>query len=153
MKKMESVNDILDFAIEQEIASQIFYYRLAADSAIPEMRQVFEGFTKEEKGHQARLESMKAKDSLKGAINPADIQSLGLSDYLVDAEPTPDMEYKDALILAMKKEKAAYRLYTDLAELSDSTDIKDIFLFLAQEEAKHKLRFEVEYDDTVLHED
>jgi rubrerythrin len=153
MQKFESVNAALDFAIEQEIASQIFYTRLAAQSSIPEMRQVFEGFAKEEKGHQARLESMKAKGSLTSAINQADVQTLGLADYLVDAEPTPDMEYKDALILAMKKEKAAYRLYTDLAELSESTDIKDIFLFLAQEEAKHKLRFEVEYDDTVLHED
>jgi rubrerythrin len=153
MQKMGSVNDILDFAIEQEIASQKFYTSLAAKSSIPEMRQVFEGFAKEEKGHQARLESLKAKGSFAAAANPADVQSLKLADYLVEPGMSADMEYKDALILAMKKEKAAYRLYTDLAELSDSKDIKDTFLFLAQEEAKHKLRFEVEYDDIVLHED
>ena len=117
------------------------------------MKAVFESFAKEEKGHQARLESMKTKGSFAAAANPADVADLGLSDYLVDVEPAPHMEYKDALILAMKKEKAAYRLYTDLAELSKSKEMKDTFLFLSQEEAKHKLRFEIEYDDIVLHED
>ena len=31
-------------------------------------------------------------------------------------------------------------------------DLKQTFLGLAQEEAKHKLRFEVEYDDVILAE-
>lgn len=153
MQKFSSVDDVLDFAIEQEIAAQDFYHNLTANSDIPEMKAVFESFAKEEKGHQAKLESMKTQGSLAAAANPADIEDLGLADYLVDSEPTPHMEYKDALILAMKKEKAAYRLYTDLAELSRSKEMKDTFLFLAQEEAKHKLRFEIEYDDIVLHED
>ncbi len=63
------------------------------------------------------------------------------------------MDYKDALVLARKKEKAAYRLYLDLAEITNSKEMKDAFLFLAQEEAKHKLRFEIEYDDIILNED
>ena len=153
MQKFSSADEVLDFAIEQEIAAQNFYHSLAANSDIPEMKAVFESFEKEEKGHQAKLESMKTKGSFAAAANPVDVEDLGLADYLVDVEPTPQMEYKDALILAMKKEKAAYRLYTDLAELSKSKEMKDTFLFLAQEEAKHKLRFEIEYDDIILHED
>jgi len=153
MQKFSSADDVLDFAVEQEIAAQNFYNSLAANSDIPEMKAVFESFAKEEKGHQARLESMKTKGSFAAAANPADVEDLGLANYLVDVEPTPHMEYRDALVLAMKKEKAAYRLYTDLAELSKSKEMKDTFLFLAQEEAKHKLRFEIEYDDIILHED
>ena len=153
MQKFSSADEVLDFAIEQEIAAQNFYHSLAANSDIPEMKAVFESFEKEEKGHQAKLVSMKTKGSFAAAANPVDVEDLGLADYLVDVEPTPQMEYKDALILAMKKEKAAYRLYTDLAELSKSKEMKDTFLFLAQEEAKHKLRFEIEYDDIILHED
>jgi rubrerythrin len=153
MQKFSSADDVLDFAIEQEIAAQNFYHNLAASSDIPEMKQVFESFAKEEKGHQAKLESMKSKGSFAAAADTSDVEDLGLADYLVDVEPTPQMEYKDALILAMKKEKAAYRLYTDLAEIANSKEMKDTFSFLAQEEAKHKLRFEIEYDDIVLHED
>jgi rubrerythrin len=153
MQKFSSADDVLDFAVEQEMSAQNFYHGLAADSDIPEMKAVFESFVKEEKGHQTKLESMKTTGSFAAAANPADVEDLGLADYLVDVEPTPHMEYKDALVLAMKKEKAAYRLYTDLAELSKSKEMKDTFLFLAQEEAKHKLRFEIEYDDIILQED
>ena len=153
MQKFNSADEVLDFAIEQEIAAQGFYNNLAANSDIPEMKEVFEGFAKEEKGHQAKLEAMKSKGSLAAASKPDDIQNLGLADYLVEVEPTPQMDYKDALVLAMKKEKAAYRLYIDLAEIANSKEMKDTFLLLAQEEAKHKLRFEIEYDDIILHED
>ena len=62
------------------------------------------------------------------------------------------MDYQDALIAAMKAEKAAYRLYTDLASATDNADLQGLFKNLAQEEAKHKLRFEVEYDDHILKE-
>lgn len=78
---------------------------------------------------------------------------LGLADYLVDAEPAEDMSYAEALVLAMKKEKAAFRLYTDLASAARGDALRDLFLSLAAEEARHKLRFEVEYDDHVMKED
>jgi rubrerythrin len=47
----------------------------------------------------------------------------------------------------MKKEKAAFKLYSDLASSTDDENVKTMFLALAQAEAKHKLRFEIEYDD------
>ncbi len=62
------------------------------------------------------------------------------------------MDYQNALILAMKKEKAAYRLYLNLAAVAEAEELTNIFLYIAQEEAKHKLRFEIEYDDVVLKE-
>ena len=43
-------------------------------------------------------------------------------------------------------------LYSDLAELTTDPAQKGIFLQLAQEEARHKLRFEIEYDDFILQE-
>jgi rubrerythrin len=52
----------------------------------------------------------------------------------------------------MKKEKAAYRLYLDLATAAGAGELADLFRSLAAEEAKHKLRFEIEYDDVVLKE-
>ena len=73
-------------------------------------------------------------------------------DFLVDIKATGDMSYQDALILAMKKEKSAFKLYSDLAGIAPNSDLKNVFLALAQEEAKHKLRFEIEYDDNILKE-
>ena len=64
----------------------------------------------------------------------------------------PYVSVAKALILAMKKEKVAFKLYTDLAAAVSSADLKNTFLSLAQEEAKHKLRFEVEYDNEIMGE-
>ena len=77
---------------------------------------------------------------------------LKIGDSLVDVKPSPNLDYQHALIFAMKAEKAAYKLYAGLAETTDDPFLKDLFLGLAQEEAKHKLRFEVEYDDQILTE-
>jgi len=52
----------------------------------------------------------------------------------------------------MKQEKAAFKLYSNLADKTDDDNLKALFLTLAQEEAKHKLRFEVEYDEVILKE-
>jgi len=62
------------------------------------------------------------------------------------------LSFQDALILAMKAEKAAFRLYSELATATDNAELQTMLLGLAQEEAKHKLRFEIEYDDYALKE-
>ena len=80
------------------------------------------------------------------------IVDLKIADYVVDIEISTDMDYQQALIVAMKKEKAAFRLYTNLANIVDDPNLSTVFQALAQEEAKHKLRFEIEYDDNILSE-
>ena len=113
------------------------------------MSKVFEAFAKEELGHKAKLEAIKQGKEIQPAKNITDQR---IADYTVDVTPAPDMSYQDALILAMKQEKVAFRLYLDLAEQVENEDQEALFLSLAQEEAKHKLRFEIEYDDVVLNQ-
>ncbi len=150
--KSWSANEILDFAIGCEVEAIRFYRALAVQADVPAMTKVFEDFAREEEGHKAKLEAVKRGEySLATGAGPA--PGLGLAEYLVQGEPTPDMSYADALILAMKKEKAAYKLYLDLAALAQEEATKKLFLALAGEEAKHKLRFEIEYDDYILKED
>jgi len=150
MEKFNSVDDILDFAIAREIEADKFYTELAGRMEDPAMRKVFKEFAKEERGHKIKLEAVKAGEV---KIEQEQVSSLDIAGYVVDAEAKPDMNYADALVLAMKKEKASYRLYLDLAAIAEAEELTDMFLALAQEEAKHKLRFEIEYDDVVLKED
>ena len=82
----------------------------------------------------------------------AKVQDLKLGEYLVESDDPGELDYQGVLILAMKKEKAAFRLYSDLAARTDDAEIQALLLGLAQEEAKHKLRFEIEYDENVLSE-
>jgi rubrerythrin len=150
MKRFESVEQILDFAIAEEVAAAEFYAELGRRMDRPWMKQVFEEFALEEKGHRAKLEAVK-KGGLKG-LPVERVLDLQIGDYLVDATPEKGMDYQQALILAMKKEKAAFRMYSDLASASDDAGLKNLLLGLAQEEARHKLRFELEYDEQYLKE-
>jgi len=152
MKKFGSVEEILDFAIAREEEANKFYTELAQRMERPEMRKVFKDFAREELGHKAKLEAIK-KGEFTISSDEEDVPNLEIADYTVDIEPKPDMSYAEALIVAMKKEKAAYKLYLDLATVAEAEELTDMFLSLANEEAKHKLRFEIEYDDVVLKED
>ncbi|MBM3317400.1 MAG: ferritin family protein [Candidatus Eisenbacteria bacterium] len=148
MNETIPLDRVLDFAIEREQEAIDFYTGLAGKATSAEMRRVFEQFAGEERGHKARLQGVRAGKPMQAPVKP--VMDLRISDYVVATEPGPDISYQDALILAMKKEKAAFRLYTDMAELVGDDELKDLLLALAQEEAKHKLRFEVEYDDRFL---
>ena len=150
MKSFNTIEEILLFAINSEQESVDFYSRLSAQVNNPEMKQIFRQYAHEEMNHKARL--LEIRETGQMEVKAEKVNDLRISDYVVDVMPSPDMSYSDALVLAMKKEKAAFRLYLDLAERAKDEDVKAVFLNLAQEESKHKLRFEVEYDQNVLKE-
>lgn len=150
MPQWNSVDEVLDFAIGQEEEAAKFYTELAEKAEQQWMQGIFRQFAKEEKGHKQKLLDVKSGKLLVPAQKK--VLDLKMSDYLVKVEPTPDMDYQQALVVAMQKEKAAFRMYSDLAESVDDENLKNTFLMLAQEEAKHKLRFEVEYDEHVMTE-
>ncbi len=144
------VNEILEFAIAREEESYQFYTGLAEKMDKEYMKKVFQSFAKEELGHKAKLLGIKEGKEFK----PTDkkIMDLKIADYVVDIDPDQELDYQGALIVAMKKEKAAFKLYTDLAQAAADEKLMNTLLGLAQEEAKHKLRFEIEYDNIILTE-
>jgi rubrerythrin len=150
MEQFDSVEAILDFAISEEKGAQKFYLELAQKVNNPAIKKALEDFAKEEAAHQAKLERIKAGGKLQQSGEQ--VSDLKIADYLVDVEPGADMDYQSVLTIAMKKEKAAFKLYSQLAAQTVDQEIKEVFLSLAQEEAKHKLRFELEYDEEILRE-
>ncbi len=150
MDKFRSSDEILDFAIEAEQHAADFYKELASKSNNKAMIDSFLEFAKEEMGHKGQLMKIKKNGFLK--FSQEQVEDLKISDYLVDMTITDDITYKEALILAMKREKSAYNLYMKISTKTDNSDLKAVLISLANEEAKHKLRFELEYDEYVLRE-
>ena len=150
MEQFNLVDDILDFAIENEIEAHKFYTELAGKMTDKTMKKVFLDFAAEELGHKKLLEDAKA--GKKVLLKKEQIADLKIAEFTVAVKPTSNMTFKDALILAMQKEKKAFQLYTRLAHLTIEKEAVELFAALAQQEAKHKLRFELEYDDVVLKE-
>lgn len=150
MDRFKTVDEALDFAISEEEGAFNFYTGLAERAKKTALKDLMLQFAREEKGHKTKLLVVKSGKKLISATRK--VTDLRISDYLVDAEPNPDLSYQDALIVAMKKEKAAFTMYTNLAATTPELDIQELFLGLAQEEANHKLRFEIEYDQEVMRE-
>ena len=149
-EKFSSVDELLDFAIKQEEQAYDLYTDLANKTNRTGTRDLFQQFAREELGHKAKL--LKIKQGKQFDPSPGKILDLKIGDYLLDVEPSPQMNYQDALIVAMKKEKVAFKMYSDMAASVGDPKLRETLLGLANEEAKHKLRFELEYDDEVLNQ-
>jgi len=142
---------VVDFAIEKEEEAAAFYENASSRTDKANIKQMFKELVAIEQDHKKKLGEINKKDVSEYAIK--NIPDLKISDYLIEASFSPEMSYQDVLILAMKREEKAYNLYTDLAKDCQDEELQKVFQVLAQEEAKHKLRFETEYDEYVLTED
>lgn len=143
MKKFRSIDEVMDFAINSEIVAQDFYMKLADFVEKPEMAEVLSDLALEELGHKLKLEAVKANEI---EIDEEEVGTFGIADNVEDIIPDAKMSYIELLVVGMKREETARKLYTDLSKIVQKQELRDIFLKLAQEEANHKLRFEIEYD-------
>jgi len=145
MSKPNSREQTLEFAIAREVEAHHFYLAMAERVENPAMRKMFEDLAGEELEHKAKLEL----EVMKLGRTVATEQRPGRpsDEYILsDGTALLDMEFKDVLLLAMEKEDAAFRIYVNLVEHAPDEESREMLLSLAQQEVKHKLRFEAEYD-------
>jgi rubrerythrin len=138
MDRIDSVDEILEYAIAREVEANQLYMYMAKRTENPEMSKVCEEFAKEELEHKAKLELEVMK---RGQV----VSGFDISDYMMDVGNEMDMDYEELLVFAIKKEEISVSLYTDLAAVVKDKESSETLLSLAQEETEHKLRFETEY--------
>ena len=147
--RLDSADEILRFAIRKE-ADAAAFYRMAADRSNPGVKKAFEELAKEEDGHKKKLEGFDLKKIAKAKLK--DTQGLGLSEMMEDVPYSPEMSYADLLRMAIKNEEKSQHLYTSSAKIVKEPKLEKLFLILAQEESKHKVRLEKIYDEEILKE-
>jgi rubrerythrin len=143
--------EIINFAIEKEIEAANLYEDLGKRVKKEHAKTMFNELREEEVKHRKFLEGLD-----KGEVPDLPVKQvtdLKISDYLVDVEFKPDMDYQDILIMAMKREESATKLYADMASKIEEPELNKFLRAMSQEEKKHKLRLEKEYDQNILAED
>jgi rubrerythrin len=147
--KFDSLDAIVDFAIEKEKEAVAFYTDLAKQEAFSGSKDLFTDFAKEEQKHEKLLQDFKTKGFTPAmkAYKLKWIKDIKRSDYVVDLEYRKGMAYNEILMLAMKREENALKLYNDFLKQAETPDSQKLFKMLCQEEAKHKLALETMYDD------
>lgn len=148
--QFENIEEIIDFAIEKEREAAAFYESISKDEEdFSGSKKMFEEFAAEEHKHEKILENFKTKGLTKSLeeYQLKWITDIKRSDYLVDLEYQKGMPYNEILLLAMKREEKALKLYNEFLDKADTDESKKLFKVLCQEEAKHKLALETIYDD------
>jgi rubrerythrin len=140
--------EVIQLAIDKEIKAYHFYKEANKASKLSGAKELFSDLAKEELGHRRMLEKMDMKKIDRAKIEK--VPDLKISTYLTDAEFKPDMPYADTLRMAIKMEERALQLYTRMNKSNKDETLNKLFTFLANEEAKHKLRLEKIYDDEIL---
>jgi rubrerythrin len=137
-------DEILELAVAREVDANRFYLALAARVQNPHIQKLFEELAAEELEHKAQLELEIMKT---GRVVNTHKTSLELQDDQPDYTPPEfEIDYRDILLMGIQKEDASFRLYVDLAGMVADHNSKETLLALAEEEAKHKLRFQTEFD-------
>jgi rubrerythrin len=140
--QFNSVNEILDYAIGKEEGAAKFYSELAKRPLSEDVKKVFEGFAEAELEHKRLLEEVKSGQA---QLKDDSIHNPVITKIIKEAKVKEDMTIEEALTIAIKREQVSYRLYIELAVEAMTYETLDIFVRLAQEEARHKLWIEKEY--------
>jgi len=145
----QDFSDIVRFAIDKEIEAAKFYTDCSRQESFAGSRQMLQEFAAEERKHQQMLEKLLEE----GTAEPAPdykfkwIPDIRRADYVEDIAYRPGLGYHELLLLAMKREQAALKLYNLLQDKAAGDNERKLFKILCQEEAKHKLGLETMYDD------
>lgn len=145
---LNNFKEVITFAIRKEAEAYNLYISYSQLVKTPGLKKMFQELAQQEQKHREILEGVEKKDVTKYKLKK--IPDLKIGDYVKEEEFSPEMDYASALRLAIKREEFAVRLYTLMAERTEDAELNKLFLVLAQEETKHKLRLETEYDENIL---
>jgi len=150
---LEHLNRIIALAIEGERDAAAFYRSLSDHAAFSAQKELLESYAEMEEGHAQALSILQSSGFETLRLKQEEtILSLDIHHYLSAPtwDPSRNLTFQDIIHIAIKREEASQKLYTDLAREVSSPDAYHLFLHLAQEEAAHKLHFERLYDQEVL---
>ena len=137
--------EVLELAIAKEVEAYNFYLALADRVKDRQISKAFKDLAKEELEHKAKLELEVMKTGRTIAVEQKLLRPE--REYILSDNDSPlDMDYKDMLLLGIEKEEAAFRTYVNLVASVMDEESREVLLAIAEEEVKHKLRFETEYE-------
>jgi len=145
---LNNFKEVITFAIRKEAEAYNLYTTYSQLVKTPGLKNMFQELAQQEQKHREILEGVEKKDVTRYQLK--EIPDLKIGDYVKEEEFSRDMDYASALRLAIKREESSLKLYNHLGGGTDDPELKKLFSVLAQEESKHKLRLETEYDENIL---
>lgn len=151
LKPLTTLKEILSVATEFERTARDFYTMLTPKVS-KNIRYLVEELAEEEQQHFDLFSKLAERADLEQVLE-SQIQRPASDHKFSDCVHLPDLGEKpdDQAVLqyALMREHAAMEQYNALASSTEPGPIHDLFLFLANEETKHKNELEKIYYETV----
>jgi len=117
MSQPQSMKEVFAFAIQEEERASVFYQAMAKKVDNEVLKIIFRHFAEEELEHKRKLQDMEKRAEL----IPVQ-QKIVLSEIAAKEDHNlvnhAAMDLQDAFLLAMRKEKEAFILYTHWSEIT-----------------------------------
>ena len=137
----EQYKEAIKDAIASEIEAKEFYLNVSNRIKDDFLKELFEGFSKEEANHEKILTALLEKGSIKPTTFK-ETRDFKVAETVTLPEVSEDMNLKDAIGLAMKNEEIAMQKYETLAANCDDPELQGVFNSLAAMERDHKFKME-----------
>jgi rubrerythrin len=151
IKSKTTLKEVLEVATSFEATARDFYTSLIPKVS-KKLRWLVEELAQEEAGHYRMFIDLAARTDIADQIG-AEVQTPASDRKFSDAVLLPDLgEHPDDQTLlryALGREHTAMQQYQSLADSTQPGPIHDLFLFLANEETKHKNELEQLYYEIV----
>ncbi len=136
----ETIESILKKAADKENGSYLLYKNAAGNAKDVHTKTVLSKFAEEELKHKQALEDFNIENLKEQKIEIEEEHRHGISDYLISTDEglSEDSDFKDVLIYAAKREKKAFKFYSSMSKQVGDSELRKLFVWLAQEESKHK---------------
>jgi len=137
--KTETLGFIIENAIDREVDSYNLYAGLMQRMQKPEQRLMLKQLADDELKHKQMLEDIENEGIPE--IKEIDVE-VEITPYDLDAVLGESPAVSDIIRFAIKKEAESYMHYNGISMSLPPGKLKDIFRFLAAQEAVHKARLE-----------
>jgi rubrerythrin len=141
---LEKYKQVISGAVQNEIEAKEFYDKIAQQIKDDYLKELFEGFSKEEAKHEQILKGILRHDKIQSSQFNFETD-FKVAETIEMPEVNEKMDLKNAIGLAMKNEEIAMKNYTILADSCDDPELKAVFLDLAAMERGHKNLMEVKF--------
>jgi rubrerythrin len=145
-----TLREVLERGIRKEIESQRLYIALSQMVKDEAARDALQKLSRQEKGHQKRLEQYLWGELKGGALSSGHSVDYKIAELLGEPDVSPHMELKDTFLLAANREKASHEFYLSLARIHPEGEVKKLLERLAAQELEHKQKVESLYTEVAF---
>jgi rubrerythrin len=142
---LNDYKEIIKLAIANEVEAKKFYEDAANTLTDPHLKKLFASLAEEEMKHRDILTKIYTSNTMDRYFSES--RDYKVAETMDEPELSMAMKPADAFALAMKKEEAAMKQYSEMAEMCDDDAKRQVFLDLAAMERDHKLKMESAFID------